>query len=115
MTKKITELSTAKPACYCCLLVDNLIEKNNGKGLRYWLCSDCQDAGFQFFDDLAQLVCPVHGIQEHLEIKNLKFVQRWAKKKKYLYDCPVHTRRTKENGLKPMFGIVVYDEVGNER
>lgn len=113
MTKKETELSTAKPACYCCLLVDNLIECDNGKGLSYWLCPDCQDAGFQFVDGLAQLVCPIHGTQKHYEIQNVKFVQRYATKKRYWYDCPVHTRHTKENGLKPVFGVVIYDEVEN--
>ncbi len=110
MTKKETTLSTAQPACYCCLRETNLIEHNNGKGLVYWLCCDCDGAGFKKVDGLLILVCPCHGLQHHLDVDNVKYHQRWASKKKYFYDAPVHTKMSKEKGNAPMF-ILEYDEV----
>jgi hypothetical protein len=61
-------------------------------------------------DDLAQLKCPVHGIQYHYDVENHEYVQKRAKAG-YYYNYPVHTRRTKEKGLKPLFGMCKYDEI----
>jgi len=109
MTKKTTELSQATPCCYCCLSETNLIEHSN-KGLVYHLCDDCQDAGFKLIGGLYILVCSNHGEQKHLDIENHEFLQKRARAGHY-YNYPVHTRRTKENGLKPVFGVCRYDVI----
>ena len=110
MTKKDTDLSQAKPCCYCCLRETSLAEHNNGRGLTYWLCEDCQGAGFKKVDGLYVLVCPCHGQQKHYDVANHRFMEKRAKAG-YMYNYPVHTRHTKENGLKPMFGLSKYDEI----
>ena len=107
-----TVLSDAKPCCYCCGTDENLTEHSNGKGLVYWLCSECQGATFRRVKGLAILVCPCHGEQHHkdADLDSVKYYQLWASKRKYWYDAPVMTRECKEQGKNPKW-LLDYVEI----
>ena len=110
MANNETIIAQVDPCCYCCLSETNLTEYSNGKGLVYWLCDDCQDAGFKRVDGDVVLVCPCHSQRNHYDVENHDFLQKRAKAGHH-YNYPVHTRRTKEQGLKPMFGLARYEEI----
>lgn len=112
MANNKTILSNAQPACYCCLSADNLEAHNNGRGLTYWLCADCQDAHWQRVDGIALLVCPCHGEQRHKDVNedSVKYYLRQAKKKGYWYECPVKTRYAQENDKAPVC-LLDYKEI----
>jgi hypothetical protein len=70
MANNITVESTAKPCCYCCLRETSLIERRFG-GLIYYVCPDCQSAGFFEGEPykgkrVMTFVCDYHG-DRHLD------------------------------------------------